>query len=108
MDKVKILLSHNKLMELMALFSGFQKLLFFFIPIFIFIPCYGLSLFLKSISVPLLPHLLHVLMLWVPGNMWGYLIINSQVHWQQKRKNCLGNIVSLVLTLVAIVLVVLS
>ena len=58
--------------------------------------------------MPLLPHLLHVLMLWVPGNMWGYLIINSQVHWQQKRKNCLGNIVSLVLTLVAIVLVVLS
>ena len=29
MDKVKILLSRDKLMELMVLFSNFQKLLFF-------------------------------------------------------------------------------
>ena len=43
MDKVKILLSRNKLMELMALFSSFQKLLFFHSYFYIYTLLWSLS-----------------------------------------------------------------
>ena len=43
MDKVKILLSRNKLMELMVLFSSFQKLLFFHSYLYIYTLLWHLS-----------------------------------------------------------------
>ena len=43
MDKVKILLSRNKLMELMVLFSSFQKLLFFHSYLYIYTLLWPLS-----------------------------------------------------------------
>lgn len=91
-------------MEALSSYSGFQKLLYFFVPIFIFIPCYVIREFLASTTVGFLSHVINMFIIWLPLVMWCYLILSLQVHLQQRTRNLLANIFTFLLTAAIVVL----
>ena len=104
MKRYKNLLFKNRLMEAVSSFSGFQKLLYFFVPIFVFIPCYVIKDFLSHTTVRYLTHIMNMFILWFPLVMWCYLILSLQVHLQQRTQNLLANIFTFLFTAAILVL----
>lgn len=100
----KEIFSRNRVMQAFSRYTGFQKLLAFFFPIFVFIPCYALTSWFAETAPPQVLRCLRVFMLWLPLLTWSYLGVSLQTHWRQETRNFVANIIFLFLTLSAIIL----
>lgn len=104
MRKLSEVLGKNKLLNRLRGYTGFQKLLFFFIPLFFFMALYE---FFVNSGYPFphwLKNLVSVVTLWLVVTSWAYLMIGAQAHWKEKTRNLTVNITSIVLAVSLLVL----
>lgn len=104
MKKLAEVFGKNRLMSRMREYTGFQKLLFFFIPLFCLVALD--AFFLNSVfSFPnWVKSFVRIISLWMMFASWAYLIIGSQAHWKERTRNLVVNIVSVILMAVVILL----
>lgn len=104
MKKLAEVFGKNRLMSRMREYTGFQKLLFFFIPIFCFVALFGFFI-VSGYPFPSWVRLwVSAVALWLVFTSWAYLAVGAQAHWKERTRNVVINIVSIVLAVVVTLL----
>jgi hypothetical protein len=106
LKKKKCFLYQNRIMSSIVSYSGFQKLLYFFVSAFIFIPVYTIDEYFNSPEQFNIWEILTLIATMYMLNTIGYLFISFQVQWKEKTRNLIANIFSIVLLLFLIEVII--